>query len=52
MEEWTRSVPEWVLVAVEADRDEDRYIITAGHCLPRLPPCHAASYTEERTYGS
>ena len=29
---------------------EDRFIITAGHCLPKLPPSHAASYTEERTY--
>jgi hypothetical protein len=25
-------------------------IITAAHCLPRLPPPHGASYTEERTY--
>jgi hypothetical protein len=34
-----------------------RAIVTAAHCLPRdpdgrlqLPPAHAASYTEERTY--
>jgi len=27
-----------------------RYIITGGHCLPKLPPCHGMSYTEERTY--
>lgn len=27
-----------------------RLIITAAHCLPHLPPCIAASYTEERTY--
>ena len=25
-------------------------IVTAAHCLPKLPPAHAASYTEERTY--
>ena len=25
-------------------------VITAAHCLPHLPPPHAASYTEERTY--
>src|SRR4051812_32902565 len=34
---------------VETER-EDRFIITAGHCLPRLPPSHAASETWERTY--
>jgi len=27
-----------------------RLIITAGHCLPTLPPCMSASYVEERTY--
>ena len=32
---------------VETKR-EDRFIITAGHCL--LRPSHAASCTEERTY--
>jgi hypothetical protein len=25
-------------------------VITAAHCLPRLPPAHPASYVEERTY--
>ncbi len=30
----------------------DRLIITAAHCLPFFPPCHGASYTEERTYQS
>jgi hypothetical protein len=25
-------------------------IVTAAHCLPHFPPCHGASYTEERTY--
>ena len=29
-----------------------RLIITAAHCLPHLPPCHGASYTEERTYAN
>ncbi len=29
----------------------DRFVITAAHCLPRLPPCHGMSYlTRERTY--
>lgn len=27
-----------------------RIIVTAAHCLPNLPPAHASSYTEERTY--
>jgi hypothetical protein len=34
---------------VEGDL-EQRYIITAAHCLPWLPPSHGASYIEERTY--
>ena len=25
-------------------------IITAAHCLPSFPPCHGASYIQERTY--
>ena len=29
----------------------DRYVITAAHCLPALPPAHAMSYVSERTYG-
>ena len=29
---------------------DPRMIVTAAHCLPRLPPAHGASYTEERTY--
>jgi hypothetical protein len=27
-----------------------RLVVTAGHCLPSFPPCHGASYTDERTY--
>jgi hypothetical protein len=27
-----------------------RLVITAAHCLPRLPPAHPCSYVEERTY--
>jgi hypothetical protein len=27
-----------------------RFVITAAHCLPNLPPAHAGSYPEERTY--
>lgn len=29
---------------------ERRYVITAAHCLPQLPPAHPASYPEERTF--
>ena len=32
--------------------DEHRYVITAAHCLPDLPPACAASYEHERTYGN
>jgi len=28
----------------------DRYVITAAHSLPFIPPCHPASYLQERTY--
>src|SRR5205807_2007519 len=34
---------------VESRRGE-RIVITAAHCLPQLPPAHAFSYIEERTY--
>ena len=27
-----------------------RYVVTAAHCLPKLPPAHRASSTEERTF--
>lgn len=37
---------------VENDRDRDRLIVTAAHCLPTLPPCHPFSYLSERTYQS
>jgi hypothetical protein len=30
--------------------DDDRYVLTAAHCLRQLPPAHAASLTWERTY--
>jgi len=29
---------------------ERRLVVTAAHCLPKLPPAHALSYEEERTY--
>jgi hypothetical protein len=29
--------------------ERERYVVTAAHCLPFLPPAHGASYTEERT---
>jgi hypothetical protein len=32
--------------------ERDRFIITAAHCLPFLPPCTSFSYIEERTYKS
>jgi Trypsin-like peptidase domain len=32
------------------DGEHDRLVITAAHCLPSFPPCHSASYLEERTY--
>jgi len=28
-----------------------RLIVTAAHCLPKLPPPHRASYVSERTFG-
>ena len=28
----------------------NRVVVTGAHCLPHFPPCHGASYTEERTY--
>jgi hypothetical protein len=30
----------------------NRYIITAAHCLPHLPPPHGFSYAKERTYAN
>ena len=27
-----------------------RLVVTAAHCLPQLPPAHAASYSAQRTY--
>jgi hypothetical protein len=29
---------------------ERRLIFTAAHCLPKLPPAHAAAFNSERTY--
>ncbi len=29
---------------------KSRYVITAAHCLPFLPPCCVSSHTDERTY--
>jgi hypothetical protein len=31
---------------------EDRYIVTAAHCLPFFPPCASSSTFDERTYPS
>ena len=30
----------------------DSYVIAAGHCLPKMPPCMSISHSEERTYRS
>jgi hypothetical protein len=30
--------------------DRQRFVITAGHCLPGMPPCCSFSHTEERTF--
>ncbi|MET3841004.1 hypothetical protein [Bradyrhizobium sp. OAE829] len=30
--------------------EREKLVVTAAHGLPRLPPSHAASYDEERTY--
>ena len=27
-----------------------RLVVTAAHCLPNLPPAHAAAFTSDRTY--
>ena len=35
---------------IVATEQGERFIITAAHCLPHLPPAHPASYLEERTY--
>ena len=35
-------------VIIEAS--DDRFVVTAAHCLPFLPPAHGASYLNERTY--
>ena len=32
------------------EAEEQRFVITAAHCLDRLPPAHPASCLEERTY--
>jgi hypothetical protein len=32
------------------ERRRERVIITAAHCLPKLPPPHPAMYLHERTY--
>jgi hypothetical protein len=32
------------------EHDEVRYVVTAAHCLPELPPAHFASRREDRTY--
>jgi hypothetical protein len=32
------------------EADYRRLVLTAAHCLPHFPPCHGASYLEERTY--
>jgi len=38
------------LGAVRAGYRWRRVVITAAHCLPQMPPAHAAAYEQERTY--
>jgi hypothetical protein len=35
---------------VVKSKHHNRLVITAGHCLPCLPPCDGGSFLEERTY--
>lgn len=35
---------------MEADGSPGRLIVTAAHCLPKLPPAHPFSYLRERTF--
>jgi hypothetical protein len=37
---------------VVGGRDGEKYVVTAAHCLPGLPPAGSASDTKERTYGA
>ena len=30
--------------------DHERLVITSGHCLPFIPPCHRSRYVEEAMY--
>jgi Trypsin-like peptidase domain len=30
--------------------NDRRFVLTAAHCLPKVPPAHAMSYLEDRTY--
>ena len=32
------------------ERQKNRFVLTAAHCLPHLPPCSLMSQGEERTY--
>jgi hypothetical protein len=52
----TLALAQGAIVTVDGGRGfvietrHDRFVITAAHCLPTLPPAHPLSYTEERTY--
>jgi Trypsin-like peptidase domain len=35
---------------IVSDNEANLLIITAAHCLPYFPPCHAMSNTSDRTY--
>jgi hypothetical protein len=37
---------------IVADKQDNRLIVTAAHCLPSFPPCHGMSNLEERTYAA
>src|SRR5262249_44463616 len=32
------------------EHTQHRLVVTAAHCLPKLPPAHPASYNHERTW--
>ena len=39
------------VIAPKHNRFGKRFVLSAAHCLPWLPPAHPATYTEELTYG-
>jgi hypothetical protein len=53
--QWTRAVVKvdggrGFVVETKEQFVRTRYVITAAHCLRKLPPAHGMSYLEERTF--